>query len=523
MVKNYTPEQLKNLSKEELIEEIIKQQSEYNNLLERFTANNANTFGRKSEKIEYEGQECIFNEVEAAVEEPVPEPEMEEITYKRRKQAGKREQDLSGFPTTIVNHELSEEELSKLFGENGWKRLPDQVYKKLEMHPAQYEVFEHHVAVYASKSDDRIVKAPHPDELLNNSVATPSLVAAVMNAKYTNAMPLYRIEQEFERSDVAISRQVMANWVNRCSERYLSLLYDRLHQELLKEHIIQADETSVKVSKDGRPAGSESRMWVYRSGEYNTETPVILYDYQKTRSGDHPIQFLKSFSGYLECDGFSGYRKMDRLVEEVSVACCWAHARRDFADAVKAYGEKKPGVQDTLAYRALEKISRIYLLDEKFKKLPPEERKKRRQTTVKPRVDAFFAWVKEHQNNVPPEGKTGKGFSYCLNAEKYLRVFLDDGLIPIDNSAAERAVRPFAVGRKNWQLIDTINGAQASAIVYSIVETTKANNLKPYEYLKHLLTELPQRLDQKNSEFYLDDLLPWAAELPDTCRKKRNK
>lgn len=519
-MKNYTAEQLNTFSKEELIEAVLQAQSNYSNLLERLTANNVNAYGRKSEKMEYEDQISIFNEVEAACEESVEEPEIEEITYKRKKRSGKREQDLSGFPTKVVNHELTEEELTELFGENGWKRLPDQVYKKLEMHPAQYEVFEHHIAVYASKNEDRIVRAPHPAELLDNSVATPSLVAAVMNAKYTNAMPLYRIEQEFERSDVAISRQVMANWVNRCSERYLSLLYDRMHQELLKEPVIQADETAVKVSKDGRPAGSESRMWVYRSGEYNTDTPVILYDYQKTRSGDHPIQFLKGFSGFLECDGFSGYRKMDRIVEEVSVACCWAHARRDFADAVKAYGEKKAGVQDTLAYRALEKISRIYLLDEKFKKLPPEERKKRRQTTVKPRVDAFFAWVKEHRNDVPPKGKTGEGFTYCLNAEKYLRLFLDDGLIPIDNSASERAIRPFTVGRKNWQLIDTVNGAKASAIVYSIVETAKANHLKPYEYLRHLLSELPQRLDQKSSDLNLDDLLPWSSELPDVCRKK---
>ena len=521
-MKLYTEEQLKNCSREELIEAVLQAQNRYSNLLEHLTANNVNSYGRKSEKMEYEDQESFFNEAEAIVSDtdPLTEPELEEITYKRRKQSGKREEDLAGFPTTVVRHELPEEELTELFGENGWKRLPDQVYKKLEMHPAQYEVFEHHVAVYASKNEDRIVKAPHPAELLNNSVATPSLVAAVMNAKYTNAMPLYRIEQEFERSEVMISRQVMANWVNRCSERYLSLLYERLHQELLKEHVVQADETPVKVSKDGRPAGSESRMWVYRSGEFNTEAPVILYDYQKTRSGDHAINFLQGFSGYLECDGFSGYKKMDRLTEEVSIACCWAHARRSFADAVKAYGEKKAGVQDTLAYRTLEKISRIYLLDEKFKKLSPEERKKRRQTTVKPRVDAFFAWVKDHQGDVPPEGKTGKGFSYCLNAEKYLRVFLDDGLIPIDNSASERAIRPFTVGRKNWQLIDTINGAKASAIVYSIVETAKANNLKPYEYLRYLLMELPQRLDQKNSELNLNDLLPWSPELPDACRKK---
>ena len=187
---------------------------------------------------------------------------------------------------------------------------------------------------------------------------------------------------------------------------------------------------------------------------------------------------------------------------------------------LKAYGEKSKGVQDTLAYRALEKIARIYLLDEKFKNLPPDERKKRRQSTVKPRVDAFFAWVKQHQNDPLPKSKTGEGFTYCLNNEKYLRMFLDNGLIPIDNSASERAIRPFTIGRKNWQLIDTVNGAKASAIIYSIVETAKANNLKPYEYLKHLLTEIPQRLDQKASECSLDDLLPWADTIPDCCRLK---
>ena len=522
-MKMLSAEQLNNLSKEELVNAVLQAQSDYSILLERLMSFNANTFDRKSEKMEYEGQECIFNEAEAeleAVTGEIEEPEMEEVAgFKRKKRAGKREEDLSKFKKTVVPHELPEELLNSMFGEGGWKRLPDQIYSKLEMHPVQFEVYEHHIAVYASKTDDRIVKAPHPVELLNNSIATPSLVAGVMNSKYTNAMPLYRIEQEFERSDVDISRQVMANWMITCGERYLSLIYDLLHQKLLDETVVQADETKVKVSKNEDPGRKDSHMWLFRTGEYNTETPVVLYDFQNSRAGKNACSFLDGFSGVVECDGYSGYRFMDRTDENISIACCWAHARRRFADAVKAYG-KKPGLQDTLAYRALEKISRIYLLDEKFKNLPPEERKKRRQSTVKPRVDAFFAWVKEHRDDVPPKGKTGDGFTYCINNEKFLRMFLDNGLIPIDNSASERAIRPFTVGRKNWQLIDTINGAKASAIIYSIVETAKANNLKPYEYLKHLLTEIPQRLDQKTSECSLNDLLPWSDSIPDCCRLK---
>mgnify|MGYP002860347984 CR=1 FL=1 len=523
-MKMLNEEQLNNCTKEELITAVLQAQNAYNVLLERLMAFNANTFDRKSEKMEYDGQESLFNEAEAeadAAADDVEEPEMEEVAgFKRKKRTGKRTEDLSKFERKVIPHEMPEELLNSIFGENGWKRLPDQVYEKLVMHPVQFEVYEHHVAVYASKTDDRIVKAPHPTELLNNSIATPSLVAGVMNCKYTNAMPLYRIEQEFARSDVDISRQVMANWMIRCAERYLSPMYDLFHQELLKEPVLQADETTVKVSKNGEPGRKDSYMWVFRSGEFNTEKPIILFDYRNSRAGENACNFLDGFSGTLECDGCSGYRFLDRVSEEISIACCWTHARRRFADAVKAYGEKKSGVQDTLAYRALEKISRIYLLDEKFKNLPPEERKKRRQSTVKPRVDAFFAWVKEHRNDVLPKSKTGEGFAYCLNNEKFLRMFLDNGLIPIDNSAAERAIRPFTVGRKNWQLIDTISGAKASAIIYSIVEIAKACHLKPYEYLKHLLTEIPPRLNQKQSEFFLEDLLPWSESLPPECRLK---
>lgn len=525
-MKMYTAEQLNNSTKEELIAAVLQAQNDYSVLLERLMTLNVNTFGRKSEKMEYEGQESIFNEAEAEVEAAqaaIEEPEMEEVAgFKRKKRAGKRDEDLSKFEKKEIPHELSDEHLTAIFGENGWKRLPDQVYNKLEVHPAKFEVYEHHVAVYASKSGDRIVKAPHPAELLNNSIATPSLVAAVMNAKYTNAMPLYRVEQEFERTGVSISRQVMSNWMILCAERYLSLLYDLLHKGLIREPVLQADETKVQVSKNGEPTRKDCYMWLFRTGEFNVERPVILFDYQNSRAGEHAYNFLKGFSGALECDGYSGYRFLARFSENILIACCWAHARRKFADAVKAYG-KNPGLQDTLAYKALGQISKIYHLDEKFKDLLPDERKKRRQSTVKPRVDAFFAWVKEHQGEVLPKSKTGEGFSYCLNNEKYLREFLDNGLIPIDNSASERAIRPFTVGRKNWQLIDTINGAKASAIIYSIVETAKANQLKPYEYLKHLLTEIPKRMDQKNSELCLDDLLPWSESLPDECKLKKSK
>lgn len=516
-MKLYSKDELNNLSKEELIEIQLASQNEYANILERMSAMNANNFGRKSEKFQLSGQEIIedFNEVEAIALEETEEIEIQPHT--RRKTVGKRDTDLSKFEARIETHELDEDILVSSFGENGWTRLPDQVYRKLEVHPAKYEVVEHHIAVYKGKSG-KIIKAEHPAELLNNSIATASLVASIMNAKYTNAMPLYRIEQEFERNEINISRQTMANWVITCSERYLSLLYDRLHKELVTTNpVLQADETTVIVNKDGKDTGKKSQIWIYRSGEYNTEKPIILYDYKGGRSADNPLAFLKEFKGILECDAYSGYGKVEKLAEDITIACCWAHARRRFSDAVKAYGEKKPGVEKTLAGQALKKIGNIYHLDEKFDNLSPEERVKRRQTTVKPKVDEFFAWAKQHKDDTGGADKTAKGFQYCIAHEIQLRRFLENGLIPVDNSASERGIRPVTIGRKNWVMIDTVNGAIASATVYSLVETAKANNLKPYKYLEYLLTEIPKHMDDTNLEF-LEDLLPWSSSLPVECK-----
>ena len=171
---------------------------------------------------------------------------------------------------------------------------------------------EHHVAVYAGKDNQTIVKADRPRDLLRNSILTPSLAASIMNAKYVNGLPLYRISQEFLRNDIHISKQVMANWMIQCADRYLGILYDYLHKELYRFHVLQADETPVMVSKDGRPANSKSYMWIYRTGKIYKDTPIVLYEYQRTRKADHPQEFLKGFTGVVVCDGYSAYRKLDR-------------------------------------------------------------------------------------------------------------------------------------------------------------------------------------------------------------------
>ncbi|MGC7873920.1 transposase, partial [Desulfosporosinus sp. SYSU MS00001] len=248
-----------------------------NLILEQLKISKQQKFGRSSEKIVCDGQlEMCFNEAEVTIADKfVIEPDMEEVCpkpYKRKKAIGKRDEDLKELPVIVINHELSEEELKVHFGDK-WKRLPDEVYKRLSFHPAKFEVEEHHVAVYAGSDNQTIIRGKRPVDLLRNSVVTPSLEAAIMNSKYINAIPLYRLEQEFSRNDIVLSRQVMANWTIKCGERYLSLLYDRIHKELYNSQVLQADETPVCVSKDGRPAGAKSYMWVYRTGKMHNGAP----------------------------------------------------------------------------------------------------------------------------------------------------------------------------------------------------------------------------------------------------------
>ena len=517
------------LNQQELLESQSRQLTELNHnfelLLEQVRLSNQKKFGKSSEKIDIPEQlGMCFNEAEVTIENKyVVEPVIEQVIpeHKRRiKPKGKREEDLSSFPVRIENHVLSEEKLQELF-EGKYRRLPNEIYKKLEFHPATFEVVEHRVAVYCGNKNQTIVRADRPSEILKNSIVTASLLAAILNFKYVNSMPLNRLEQEFKRAEVNISRQVMANWVIRGSERYLSLLYDRMHQELYKSHVLHADETPVKVVRDGRDRMTNSYMWVYRTGKYGGVPPAVLYEYQKTRKADHPAEFLKNFQGIVVCDGYQSYQKIGReRPEEITVAGCWAHARRRFANVCKSLGKEK--AKGTLAEAAVSHIAAIYHKDNSLSELSSENRLQQRQLHVKPLVEAFFAWIKDNKDSIPEKSETGKGFSYCLNQESYLKIFLDDSAVPLDNNLAEIAIRGFCIGKNNWHVIDTIEGAKASAIVYSIAETAKSNNLKPYEYFKYILEELPKYTDGKNMDF-LENLLPWSSAIPDKCKKQENK
>ena len=284
-------------------------------LAEQIRIMNQRRFGRKSESglSEDDGQMSIFdffNSAEYLVKDDLKEPEISEVvisSYHRSRPKGKRDVDLDGIPARIIQHELSAEELSRLFPE-GYKELPEVVYKRLNIIPETFLVDEHHVHVYASKKNDgRIVKAPRPADLFRDSIATPTLVATVMNAKYTNAMPLDRQVRTFKANGINLSTNTLANWIIKSAENYLSLLYDRLHRHIYDSRVIHADETPVKVMRiDGRNItnGKQTYMWVYRSHPSEGSHPVILYEWQSSRRSDHPREFLKDFSGTVITDGY---------------------------------------------------------------------------------------------------------------------------------------------------------------------------------------------------------------------------
>ena len=546
MATKYTEEQLNNVDKSFLVQMFLNQQEEMakatnqvelltnevqslnkkmQTLMEQLVLSKKARFGQSSEKMEdasqisfmeVNGTIVFFNEAEAVCDLSADEPEDLEPKPRGKKTSGKKDADMSGLPVNRINHYMTENELIAEFGENGWKQLPDAISKRYKFIPAKVIVTEHHVGVYASRKDGHMVKAEHPRGLLKGSPVSPSIAAAIMNGKYVNAVPLYRLEKEFERYGLAITRQNMANWMIRLGESYISVMYDYLHELIYDYHVIQADETPVLVNKDGRKAGSKSYMWIYRSGYMNPEKQIILYEYQLTRNASHPREFLKEFKGICVTDGYQVYHTLEKEKEDLTIAGCWVHMRRRFEQALEVI--PKEARKGTISYMAMKQIQAIYREEGKLKELHSKERFEQRQAIIKPLVDAFFVYLKQNQTEVPGSGKLHDAFTYALNQEKYLKVFLEDGEVPIDNNASERAIRGFCVGKKNWQMIDTINGAKTSAMIYSIAETAKANNLKPYDYFEHLLEEIPKHMEDTDRSF-LKELLPWSDKLPKHIRK----
>ena len=485
-------------------------------------------FGRKSEQkigILPDGQLSLFNEAEVESDPSAPEPRLEEVTYKRKKQKGKRELDFSGLPTQQVIHELPESKRTcQECGKPLHARGHDVLRRELTVIPVQYIVTEHIQTVYACRHCEEndvqvpMMKADVPAPVISGSgIASPSLVAHIANQKYTLALPLYRQEQEFNRNNLNLSRQTMANWLIFVSEHWLVPIYIALKSVLLLADVLHADETSVRVlGEEDNPSNSKSYMWLYRTG-CDANRPIALYDYQPNRRHINPKSFLEGFSGYLHSDGFKAYHK---LASGIIVVGCWAHLRRKFTDILKSIpGYNKSG---SLAMRGMEYCDRLFDLEREYAKLPVDDhfnaRYEARLKKTKPKMAEFFDWVESVYGKHILATRTssmGLALAYALNQKAQLENVLRDGRLELSNNRAERSIKPFVIGRKNWLFSNSEKGADASAMFYSLIETAKENGLKPYDYLKYIFETAPNLAIAHNPDS-IERLLPWNA--PNGCR-----
>ena len=465
-------------------------------------------FGKKSEKLPADStmeQLPLFD---------LPEPEDIEpakivIEEHSRKKPGRKPLP-AALPRVEILHDLEDGEKVCACGCE-LSRIGEEVTEQLDIVPARIQVLRHVRPKYACRQCEGVEDngptvriAPAPLQLIPRSIASPGLLAHVLTAKFVDHLPFYRQEKFFARLGVDLGRATMCNWAMRAAEACMPLL-NLIKDEILEGRLINIDETTVQVlAEPGRAPTSTSYMWLFRRGD--PERPALVYQYHSSRSGDVARDFLGDFQGYVQTDGYGGYNFLDHR-PGVRHAGCLAHVRRKFMDVIKAQGKNhKSGSAD----QALAYIQQLYGLEKEARTrgLKPDAIKAMRQQQARPLLDNFRQWLLKRASQAPPKGLLGKAISYALNQWDHLLVYLEDGIVTPDNNRAENAIRPFVLGRKNWLFSGTPKGAEASALLYSLIETAKANGCEPYSYLRHIFDQLPRA----DSLAAYEALLPWNLD-----------
>ncbi len=454
----------------------------------------------KQETLFMDQMSLVFNEAEGFADFSMPEiPEEVTVTAHKRKKHGTVKDILpTDVPVEVVEHTLPKERLVCPQCGSTMTEIGKEEKETLVIIPAQVKIRRDVYYTYACqqcKQEDvsvPVAKAPKEPCLISKSFASPEAVAYLMYQKYVMGSPIYRIERDFLRNDIQLSRQTMSNWMLRCSKDWLEPIYNKLHTHLLKEPILHADETTLQVLKEpGKRAQTKSYMWLYRTGKY-AKHPVVLYEYQPNRKAEHPEKFLKGFTGYLHVDGYAGYHRLDQ--QGITVVGCLLHARRKFTDALRALPKQEQhgsSAEEGLAY-----FTQLFSEEKKLEDLTTEERYIQRLEKEKPILDALLAW--SHTQKVPPKSALGKAIHYFQEQWPYLINFLEDGNLELTNNLAERSIKPFVIDRKNFLFANTPNGAQGSAVIFSIIETAKENGLDPYKYLVYIFQNAPKLAAEKD-------------------------
>jgi transposase len=447
-------------------------------------------FGRKSEQSS-DAQVRLFNEAESAADAADPEAAIEvEVAAHTRPKRGRKPLP-AWIPRVEILHDLPADEKQCQDDGTPLERIGEEISEQLEFIPAKLRVLRHVRPKYACPTcRTGIHTAPMPAQPIPKSLASPTLLAHVAVSKYADGLPLYRQEEMFRRLGIELPRASLANWMVKTGE-LVQPLVNLLRDDLLASGFVQCDETRYQVLKEpDKPATSQSYLWV----QHAPEKDIVLYDYDPSRSAEVPKRLFLGFEGFLQTDGYEGYAAIGQEPGITHVGC-WAHARRKFVEALeaqKASAKKNHSIKESKALQGLGWIQKLYQIERQTKEVPPGERHRIRQERSRPLLEKLRAWLSDAIPRVPPQSLTGKALGYLDSQwEKLVRV-LDDGRIPLDTNAVENAIRPFVIGRKNWLFADTVRGAEASANLYSVIETAKRSGLEPFAYLRLVFAELPR-------------------------------
>ena len=454
-------------------------------------------FGRKTEQssviIDNGQQLTLFPEEQ----EQSVKPAEETITVPEHKRKKKRTHDdwMSKLPVEKIEHK-EEHPVCEICGAEMKEIGKEKAYDELVFTPAKYHIRRHIVYTYKcpecgeypsdhdNESDDiercNIRRAYYPKPMIPGSFCSPELMAHIVYEKYAKAVPLHRQEKDLASKHIPLLKATMSNWILTAAEKWCLPVVEKMHELLLTSSVIHADETPVQVlHEEGRKAITDSKMWVYCNGKMNDRS-IVIFDYQPTRKGENAQAFLQGFTGYLVRDGYSGYHK----VKGVKHCGCLIHCRRYFVNALP---KEKKAHPSSVAAEAVRYFDRIYHEEGLLANMTAEERYKERLVKIKPLLDELFARLETVQ--VSGKSALAKAVRYALHEKPYFYTFLQDGNVPPDNNRAENAIRPFAIGRKDWLFSNTANGAKASAVLYSIAATAQANGVDTEQYLTELFSQ----------------------------------
>lgn len=478
-------------------------------------------FGASSEKTPDDAQLVLFEgEIEFLPEVEKEETHEVKAHTRLKRKSGAKARLIADLPREVVECVLNAEEVCEVCSSPLRVIGKKNVRTELEYIPAQLKVIEYVQNIYKCTTcgttedypDAVIRKASVPAPVMPRFLASATSVAWIMYQKYALAVPLYRQEKEWLRMGIALTRSTMSNWVIQCATSWLRPIYERMREKLLTYDLIMSDETTIQCNKEeGRKASSASYFWQHRNGPWE-DTSIILFQYTRTRSGENAQKFLEGFSGYSVTDAYAGYEK----VENITRCLCWSHLRRYYHEAIPLNSSKKE-IPGSAGAKGRAYCNKIFKLEKEWKELPHEERKRKRLEQSIPVLNAFFAWAENVNTHQEP---LKKAIKYTLNPRDCFTHFLLDGRIPISNNMSENSIRAVAVARKNFLFSDTPQGAGASALVFSIIETAKANALDPYEYLVYLFRNLPNLYFHNKLEL-LENFMPWSDKLPALCYTKK--